>query len=439
MKRRIAGSLAVVGAASLVLAACGGSSDDGGTATPSPTGDTTSATADPTTECSNDQLIVGTLLPATGDLAFLGPPEFAGVDLAVQEIDAAGGVLGQPVVNEFGDSGDTKTDIASQTIDSHVSKGVQVVIGAASSGVSLSVLEKTTVQNGMLMFSPANTAPALTTAEDDGLYFRFSPSDVLQGAVAANEAISAGLTAGATVARDDPYGTGLQDAFVKDFEAAGGTITSQLVYDPAAPSFEAEVAEVAAGNPDFVQIIGFEETTKLLQEMIKQGVGPQDVQIFLVDGNLSTTAFEDFPPDTMNGTIGTLPIGDPNSDLDAFNARLLEVDPALTDFAYGAQSYDVMNAVAVAAQYAGCADARAIADALPMVVNEEPGAEKCTDFASCKAIIDAGNRPDLDGASGPLDLNEFGDPKTGTIGIYEYISNTEFELLDSVTAEVPLP
>ena len=87
MKRRIAGSLALVGAASLVLAACGGSSDDGGSATPSPTEETTSATAspteDPTGDCANDQLIIGTLLPATGDLAFLGPPEYAGVDLAV--------------------------------------------------------------------------------------------------------------------------------------------------------------------------------------------------------------------------------------------------------------------------------------------------------------------------------------------------------------------
>lgn len=439
MKRRIAGSLAVIGAASLVLAACGGSSDDGGSATPSPTGDTTSATAEPTTECTNDQLIIGTMLPATGDLAFLGPPEYAGVNLGVEEVDAGGGVLGKPIINEYGDSGDTSTDIASQTIDAHAAKGVQVVIGAASSGVSLSVLEKTTIQNGMIMFSPANTSPALTTAPDDGLYFRFSPSDVLQGAVAANEAISAGLTAGATIARDDPYGTGLQDAFVKDFEAAGGTITAQLVYDPKAPSFEAEVAEMAASNPDFIQVIGFDETTKLLQEMIKQGVGPQDLQVYLVDGNLSTTAYGDFPAGTMDGVIGTLPIGDPSSDLDAFNERLLSVDPSLTDFAYGAQSYDVVIAVALAAQYAGCADARSIADALPMVVNEQPGAEECDSWDSCNAIIQAGGQPNFNGATGPLDLNEFGDPKTGTIGIFEYISNTEYELLDSVTAEVPAP
>ena len=443
MKRRIAGSLALVGAASLVLAACGGSSDDGGSATPSPTEETTSATAspteDPTGDCANDQLIIGTLLPATGDLAFLGPPEYAGVDLAVQEIDAGGGVLGKPIINEFGDSGDTKTDLASQTIDSHISKGVQVVIGATSSGVTSTILEKATVQNGLLVISPANTAPSLTTAPDDGLYFRTAPSDVLQGAVVANEAIGLGLTAGASISRDDPYGNGLRDAFVKDFEAAGGTITSNLKYDPAAPSFEAEVAEIAAGNPEFVQVVGFDETTKLLQEMIKQGIGPQDLQVFLVDGNISTTAYADFPAGTMNGTIATVPTGDPSSDFDAFNERLLTVDPDLTDFAYGAQSYDAAMLVAIAAQYAGCADARAIADNLPIIANEAPGNEICKTWDECNAIISAGGTPNFDGATGPLDFNEYGDPKAATISIVEFTSNTEFEEINQVTADVPSP
>ena len=130
---------------------------------------------------------------------------------------------------------------------------------------------------------------------------------MLQGAVIAGIASDLGLTSGATIAREDPYGVGLQDAFVKDFTAAGGTITASLTYDPAAPDFAAEVAEIAATNPEFVQVVGFEETTKLLQEMIKQGIGPQDVQIFLVDGNISTTAYKDFPKDTMTGVIASGP------------------------------------------------------------------------------------------------------------------------------------
>jgi len=439
----IAGAVVVLGAASLVLAACGGSSStsesSSAPASSSAAPSSSSAEPAPSSDCKNTQLKIGTLLPATGDLAFLGPPEFAGVDLAVSEIDAAGGVLGQPVVNEYGDSGDTKTDLASQTVDSHLSKGVQAIIGAASSGVSLTVIDKIT-SNGVLQISPANTAPSLTDYPDNGLYFRTAPSDVLQGAVIAGVASDLGLTSMATIAREDPYGVGLQDATVKDFEGAGGTITAKITYDPAAPDFSAEVAEIKASNPEAIQVIGFEESTKLIQEFIKQGIGPQDLQFFLVDGNISTTAYKDFPKDTMTGVIASVPTGDPSVDLEAFNARLLEADPNLTDFYYGAQAYDATILIALAADYAGCADGTAIAAAMPMVANADAGGEACGSYADCLAIIQAGGQPNYDGVTGPLDFNEYGDPKAATIDVVQYITNTKFESIEVVgPVEVPVP
>ena len=440
----IAGAVVVLGAASLVLAACGGSSSTSESSSAAPASSSaapssSSAEPAPSTDCKNTQLKIGTLLPATGSLAYLGPPEFAGVDLAVKEIDAAGGVLGQPVVNEYGDSGDTETDIASQTVDSHLQKGVQAIIGAASSGVTFTVIDKIT-SNGVLQISPANTAPSLTDYPDNGLYFRTAPSDALQGAVQAGNAIDNGFTSGATIARKDPYGEGLQNAFIAEFEAGGGTITEAIVYDPTAASFEAEVAKIAATNPEFVQVVGFDESTKLIQEMIKQGVGPQDVQIYLADGNLSATAFKDFPKDTMTGVIGTVPTGDPSVDVEAFNGKLLEQDPALTDFAYGAQAYDATILVALAAEYAGCADGTAIAAAMPMIANADAGGEACGTYADCLAIIQAGGQPNYDGVTGPLDFNEYGDPKAATIDVVQYLTNTKFESIEVVgPVEVPVP
>ncbi len=440
----IAGAVVVLGAASLVLAACGGSSSTSESSSAAPASSSaapssSSAEPAPSTDCKNTQLKIGTLLPATGSLAYLGPPEFAGVDLAVKEIDAAGGVLGQPVVNEYGDSGDTETDIASQTVDSHLQKGVQAIIGAASSGVTFTVIDKIT-SNGVLQISPANTAPSLTDYPDNGLYFRTAPSDALQGAVQASNALDNGFTSGASIARKDPYGEGLQNAFVAEFEAGGGTITESLTYDPTAASFEAEVAKIAATNPEFVQVVGFDESVKLIQEMIKQGIGPQEVQIYLADGNLSTTAFKDFPKDTMTGVIGTVPTGDPSVDVEAFNGKLLEQDPALTDFAYGAQAYDATVLVALAAEYAGCADGTAIAAAMPMVANADAGGEACGTYADCLAIIQAGGQPNYDGVTGPLDFNEYGDPKAATIDVVQYLTNTKFESIEVVgPVEVPVP
>ena len=430
-------TVAVLGAASLALAAC--SSDSGETDAAATTEETAAATEEAATEeaaveCQNPTLVLGTLLPATGDLAFLGPPEFAGVEMALADIDAAGGVLGAPVTYLEGDSGDTTTDIASQTVDSHLAQGVQAIIGAASSGVSLTVIDKIT-SNGVVQFSPANTAPALTTYEDNGLYFRNSPSDVLQGAVIAAQAVDSGITKMAVIARQDPYGEGLAAATAKDFEAAGGTVTSNLLYDPAAPSFEAEVAEIKAGGPEAVAVIGFEESVKLIQEMIKQGVGPQDIQIYLVDGNLSATAFENFPADTMKGVIGTIPTG--SVDLQAFYDKMAEFDPSLTDFTYGPQSYDAAMVIALAAEAAGCADGTAIAAELPNVAGN--GGEKCSTYADCVALIQAGTDIDYEGVTGSVDFNEYGDLAEGTISINEYSSNTEFAEIGSVTAVVPLP
>jgi len=428
-------TVAVLGTDSLALAACGGSEE---TTTEETSAAETSAeetaTEEAAAECANTSLIVGTLLPATGDLAFLGPPEFAGVEKALQEIDAAGGVLGTPVTYIEGDSGDTSTDIASQTVDSQLAQGVQAIIGAASFGVSLTVIDKIT-SNGVVQMSPANTAPALTTYADNGLYFRVSPSDVLQGAVIANTAVDSGITSMAVIARQDPYGEGLAAATAKDFEAAGGTVTANLLYDPAAPSFEAEVAEIKASAPEAVAVIGFEETVKLLQEMIKQGVGPQDLQVYLVDGNISTTAYADFPADTMTGVIATVPSGE--ADLTAFNESLLEVDPNLTDYAYGAQSYDAMMLIALAAEAAGCADGVAIAEYLPQVAGN--GGEACSTYADCVALIQAGTDIDFQGVTGPVDFNEYGDLAQGTISINEYTSNTEFAEIGKITADVPLP
>src|SRR6478609_3148892 len=105
----------VLATASLALTACGGSSNDNNSA-----GSSSSASASESASApakGDGTLTVGTLLPQTGDLAFLGPPEFAGVQAAVDDINAAGGVLGKQVVQSKADSGDGTPDIAGQSVN----------------------------------------------------------------------------------------------------------------------------------------------------------------------------------------------------------------------------------------------------------------------------------------------------------------------------------
>lgn len=245
------------------------------------------------TRAGDGELKIGSILPQTGSLAFLGPPEFAGFDLAIADINAAGGALGKDVVGIKGDSGDTTTDTASKTVDAQLSQNVDAIIGAASSGVSLTVIDKITAA-GVVHFSPANTSKAFSSYDDKGLYFRAAPSDILQGAVLADVIASDGASKVAIIARNDSYGTGLAEDLKKSLEAAGVEVVVEKIYDEKATAFDAEVDAIKAAGPDAIAIIGFDETSKILATMVEKGVGPQSVNVYGCDGNMGNALGENF-------------------------------------------------------------------------------------------------------------------------------------------------
>ena len=238
-------------------------------------------------------LTIGTLLPETGSLAFLGPPEIAAAKLGINEVNAAGGFNGQDVVLVEGDSGDVDNGIANQTVDRLLQANVDAIIGAASSSVTLTVIDKI-VSAGVVQFSPANTSTALSTYDDKGLYFRNAPSDFLQGNVLAEVVAGDGHATVALLVLDDPYGESLADQLEESLAASGSEVVARVVYDPAATTFDAEVQEVAAEDPDAVILIGFEESSRVLTTMIEEGIGPQDVAVYGVDGNTGNALGEDF-------------------------------------------------------------------------------------------------------------------------------------------------
>lgn len=396
--------LVIMSAMGLIVAGCSSSSENSG------------------------PLKIGSLLPETGNLAFLGPPEFAGVDLAVQEINEAGGVLGNPVEHIRGDSGDTSTDIAQQTADSHIAAGVSAIVGAASSGVSLTVIDKITGA-GIVHFSPANTSPDLTTYPDNGFYFRSAPPDTFQGAVLGQLMAKEGATNAVFMNLDDAYGNGLAKYGIAAFS---GTST-QVVYNPQAAEFSADVAKAKAAKPDAIALIGFDETTKVLAELIKQGIGPNKVKTYLVDGNLSSQAYKDLPAGIMKGVKATLPGVLATEEL---KAKLLAVDPTLTDFSYAAESYDAVMLIALAAEQGGATDGATIKDNLQSVSS---GGTKCSTFADCKQLIADGEDIDFDGVSGPIEFDANGDPSVATMGVYEYTANDAFVARgdEFITGDVP--
>ena len=361
-------------------------------------------------------LTVGSIIPLTGDLAFLAPPEVAGLRLAEEDINAAGGVLGNPIVTIEGDSGDTNVDIANPTVDAQLAEGADVIIGAASSAVSKLVIDKITGA-GVIQFSMANTSPDFTTYDDNGLYFRVAPSDLLQGRVLANLVASDGAQSASIIYRQESYGEGLANAIKDNFESSGGTVDEFLPYAVDTENFDPEVDKLVAANSDAIVVIAFQEAANIITTMHERGIGPVDKPVYGVDGFIGGIDAEMADASILAGLQGT----EPSVDLATITAFTDRFEAAYGEpvevFAYGAETYDAVVITALAAEMAGTDDPIQVAAQINDITR---GGEKCTDFASCRDIIAAGGDPDYDGIGGPYEFVDAGEPAAASFRIITY-------------------
>ena len=403
---KVLGGIAVVGVSALVLAGCAGSG--GGTAS--------SGGAEPGDELA---LKIGTALPQTGNLAFLGPPEEAGVAYAASQINEVSAETGLTLDVVYGDSGDTDNKAYETEIPRLLGEDVSAIIGAASSGTSLQFIDQV-VGAGVIQFSPANTSDAFTTYEDDGLYFRTAPSDVLQGEVLGNLIAEDGNQTLGLIVLNDSYGTGLAKYVTEAFEAAGGEVVAAPTYNTGDATFDAQISEVLAADPDAIALITFDEVSTMLPSLF--GQIPSD-KLYFVDGNLKNFA-DAFPAGSLTGAKGTLPglsidsIADFTGELDA--CLEAEGTAPLEDYSYAAESFDATVLLALASLAAGSTDSAAIAEKLIEVSGGSGDGEKCTSYAECADIILGGGVADYDGISGPITFDEVGDPTEASIGIYQF-------------------
>jgi len=400
--KSVIGGIAVVSVSAIVLAGCASTpeAEENG-------GDT--AARDLT-------LKIGTALPISGNLAFLGPPEIAGVGLAAKEINEAD--LGIQIEVTYGDSGDTDNKAYATEVPRLLSEGVSAIIGAASSGTSKQFIDDVTGA-GVIQFSPANTSADFTTWDDNGLYWRTAPSDVLQGEVLGNLIAADGNETLGIIYLNDSYGTGLTEFTTEAFEGAGGEVVAAESYNTGDTSFDAQISTVLAADPDAIALVAFEETKTIVPGL----AGFPTDKLYFVDGNLADYS-ADFPAGTLTGAQGTLPgldtatLGTFTDDLQAFVAEA--GDAELKDYSYAAESYDAVILLALAALAANSVDGADIAAKLQEVSGGSGDGEKATTFADAAAIILDGGVVDFDGFSGPITFDENGDPTEATIGIYTY-------------------
>ncbi|WP_314645992.1 ABC transporter substrate-binding protein [uncultured Microbacterium sp.] len=367
-------------------------------------------------------LQLGSLLPQTGSLAFLGPPMESGVGLAVQEINEADAGITIDLTAE--DEGDTDTKAYETSIEKLRGAKVSAIIGAAASGVSKLVLDGN-VSAGILQISASNTSPDFTSWEDDGLYFRTAPSDLLQGEVLGNLIAEDGAKTLGIIYQNDAYGTGLNDAITETFEGTGGEVVESVSFNVGDAQFDAQVESIKAQNPDAVAIVSFDQFKTIAPLLVNAGISAD--KFYMVDGNLSDYGDEVSVP--LEGAQGTK--AGPALE-DDFTERLQtywtgEGNTEVKDFTYAAEAYDAVVLVALASLAAGSTDGADIAAKMQEISGGSGDGEKCTSFADCAKIINDGGTADYDGYSGEVTFDEAGDPQGATIGIYKYNAENTIE------------
>ncbi|WP_291377943.1 ABC transporter substrate-binding protein [Demequina sp.] len=402
----IARGTALAAVASLALAACASGGDD------DPTDSTTTGDGGST---NTDALKIGSLLPLTGSLAFLGPPEVAGVELAAKEINDAGGIFGADVEIIHQDSSDTDNpQIASSSVSALIADEVAAIVGAASSSVSLNVVDD--ISNaGIVQISPANTSTALSGYSP--FYFRTAPPDTVQGSALGNLIVEDGIEKLGILLFADDYATSLRDVVQGVVEESGGELTygtSGDEFQTDASNFESIVQDVLATEPDGILVIAFDQTKNIIPALVGAGY-PAD-QLYFTDGNTADYS-GDFDAGVMTGAKGTIPGANPSDD---FKTLLDDVNGGeLDSYAYGAESYDATMLVALAALKGDGADGQTVRDNLAAVSGANGGTE-CTGWVACSELIMAGEDIIYQAVAGVGPFNADNDPESAYVGVYVF-------------------
>ncbi|WP_419918138.1 ABC transporter substrate-binding protein [Candidatus Poriferisocius sp.] len=361
------------------------------------------------------ELTIGVVLPETGSLSYVFPPESTGAKLAVDDIRAAGGRV--RVLS--GDSG-TDPDTAVETVNRLLGEGADVIFGAAASGVSQSFIQ-TLHETQVVQCAASNTSHKFSTQSNAEYFFRTVSSTEVDAPIMAGNIARKGGTSVAILARSDDWGQSLAEQMVKSLGEFN--ITSEVVpFSHEAPSFQDVALAASRTGADTVVVLAFAEGAQIVRSLLEEGVPPSAIHggAGMYDLELPSRVSPGQPERLDGFTVYAASGGDD------FNQRLSEFVGG--NIVFGGQAYDCVIVLALATLAAGTTDG-------PELIAEVPGVtrdgQKCTSFADCAALLAAGVDIDYDGVSGPLELDDVGDTTVGRYAIAE-VRGGVIEVVDIV-------
>jgi len=368
------------------------------------------------TGAAAETIKIGALMSLTGALGPYGPSISDGAQMAVDEINAAGGVLGKQlelVVRDTATSPDVGRDAASKLVE--IDK-VPAIVGALSSGVTLAA-SSVTIPAEVVLISPASTAPSLPALDDNDYVFRTVVSDEVQGVVLGRLAVILNYTRTSVTYVNNDYGKGLADTFKNTFEALGGQVLVMVAYEENKPSYRGEVDKLLAGNPDAIVMVSYPvDGNKQIVEAVEAGYQGA----FLMTDGMKGEGVAPGPacasaesPGPIEGAYGTVAAG--GFKADQFEADYNAGGYGPSTIPYYDKAYDAVMLIALAMVRAGEATGPAIRDNLRAVANPPGEIVYYNEFEKAVALLEAGQDINYQGAAGVVDFKDTGDVTGGIL------------------------
>jgi len=352
---------------------------------------------------------VGFLGGFTGGIESLTPPIFAGAQLAVKQVNEQGGILGgQTLEMPSGDTTCSDASAASNAADRMVnSENVTAIVGALCTGATIAAANNAAIPGGVLMVSPASTAPAVSELDDNDLVFRTVPSDAFQGEILAKLLLDKGIDYVAVTFVNNDYGRGLSDAFSAAFTAGGGEVAENLAHEDNRADYRSELGSLSASGADTLVVLAYADTSgqTVLRQAYESGMFTQYVG---ADGMVGDSLVEAIGADVLDGMIATRPGSPELPGTEIFNnaATEADIDPSAV---FAAQAYDAAFLIALAIEQNGSADREGLSEALRNVSSAPGEVILPGEWEKAVELIAAGTDINYEGASGSHEFDDNGD------------------------------
>ncbi|MBS1837924.1 MAG: ABC transporter substrate-binding protein [Actinobacteria bacterium] len=412
----------LVAAVGLVASACGGSeSSDKTTTTAAGGGSSSRGNVDA-------QLVMGALVPQTGDLSAIAKSLQTPIEMAVASINEAGGVNGKQVKLVVADDG-TNPNVAATSYAKLINTDkADLIIGPAPSGVAAKMLDS--FKADKVPACSGSTTAANLKDGGGGYFFRTAPGDDLQGPALATLITNDGHKKVAILARNDDYGKGFSESLKTALTDGGAKVTTTVLYNPDASNFDADVQKALDSSPDAVAVIGFnDDGAKVVNTLIGKGEGPSKMPTYTADGMQSNSFAKTVDAADLTkvaGIKGTAPASAPKGIQSPFTAEFAKTG---IDTIFSSYYWDCTNLMALAAVKAKSDDGTKIAEAFAKNLE---GDNDCNTFKDCKALLDEGKSIHYRGASSAFDKWNKMQPGTGVYDVWQYTPDGKYANIPGV-------